>query len=224
MLQRIACNIKDYQNFFALTEMDLNKRMVEFFSGYNSFNQGMQQRQLHQIISCDPSYATPQEELQDQAKLLENGLQQNFNQKTYPFSFRTFPNFEVMLQHHQKVSHDFFADYLQGTKEGRYLNCTLEQHHFANKNFELVLLHYLFAKAELSLEHLFAHVEAALQLAAEVRIFPLLDANAQHSALLAPLCLLLQQRGFGVELKKVDFEWQMQGHVLLIVREQFCEV
>lgn len=223
MIKRIACNVDDYQKFFALTEFDLTKKIIEFYGAFNSFNCGMAKRQCN-IYSCDPLYSASLSELQKQEKLLEHELQKSFAEESFPFSFHTFATFEVMMQHHQQVATDFFADYANGVAAGRYLSCRLEQHDFAPKSFDVVLLHYLFAKPGLILEEVFRQLQTALQLAPEVRIFPLLDDNAQHAALLAPLCLLLQQNGFGVELKKVDFEWQTQGHVLLIVREQFCAV
>jgi hypothetical protein len=84
------------------------------------------------------------------------------------------------------------------------------------------LLHYFFSRAGLSLEQLFAEIQQALLLAPEVRIFPLLDDAEQASPWLAPLLLILQQHDIGVELRQMNYEWQVKGSVLLILQSQAC--
>lgn len=215
-MSRVNCDFRDYQQAFALDELK-GKRVIEFDAGCNSAK--AEQPAAH-WTSCDPHYGLPLAELRGWSSTQTSALSASYSAHPQRFSWRRFKDFAELLAHDQAVAAKFFQDYEKNPSH--YLAHTLSQHGFTKNSFDVVLLHYFFSRAGLNLEQLFAEIQQALSLAPEVRIFPLLDDVEQASPWLAPLLLILQQNEIGVELRQMNYEWQVKGSVLLILKSQAC--
>ncbi len=112
----------------------------------------------------------------------------------------------------------FLADFEQGKDEGRYLVQSLPRLSFADQAFDLALCsHFLFLHGEhLNLEFHLAAIWEMLRVAGEVRIFPLLNVNAERSPYLAPV--MDEFARFQPEICRVDYEFQRGGDQMLVLR------
>ena len=57
-----------------------------------------------------------------------------------------------------------------------------------------------------------------MRVAKELRIFPVLTLDGKRSPFLDDLIDDFKGRGFSVELKKVDYEFQIGGNEMLVIR------
>lgn len=112
---------------------------------------------------------------------------------------------------------EFLADYPEGRDAGRYRGGALPLIPCADGAFELALCsHLLFTYSE----HLSAafHVSAVAELcrvAAEVRIFPLVDFAGKPSPHLEPVIAELSARGRRATVEKVPYCFQCGGDAML---------
>ena len=113
----------------------------------------------------------------------------------------------------------FLKDYDEGRRAGRYLPAALPDLPFADDSFALSLVSHLLLlySAQLDLEfHLTSAIEL-LRVAPELRVFPLLDIEGHMSCHLVPLAERLRARGYGVEVRRVAYEFQKGGNRMLRV-------
>ncbi len=103
---------------------------------------------------------------------------------------------------------------------------TLPKLSFDNESFDLALCgDYLFAGNETLTDPF--HVQALIELArvaTEVRVVPIVDKQGQPSKHLGPVLQVLQEQGFGVEVRQVKSTTQNNGHPLLRVWNEACKV
>lgn len=95
---------------------------------------------------------------------------------------------------------------------------------FDDQSFDIALCsHFLFVDSD-NLSESF-HIEALLELArvaTEVRIYPLMDQEGHPSIHLGPVLQMLQQKGFGVELKHVGSSDLKGGNAILRLWNEAC--
>jgi hypothetical protein len=216
----LGWDIAAYQKMFALTEEDLNKKIIELHSGLNSFNATQHQKNRH-VVSIDTLYHQSLLDLQVWEQTEFSILLHNV--AAHPEQYTLTDEQQLWVQHRQ-VTDVFFADYEQGKREGRYLPAVPPELNAKQPLFDLLLAHELFLSEYDSVTEFEKHVHQLLTYAEEVRIFPVYDLEGHTHALLAPLLLILQQQGLGVELRKVDYEWQKGAHVMLRIWAQTCAV
>jgi len=91
---------------------------------------------------------------------------------------------------------------------------------FEDDEFDLSLCsHLLFLySAQLSFDFHFASMLEMLRVAREVRVFPLLDLDLQHSAHLDPVMAELRSADFHPEIVNVPYEFQKGGGQMLRAR------
>ena len=63
-----------------------------------------------------------------------------------------------------------------------------------------------------------------MRVATEVRIFPLLNCHSEPSPSVAPLVMMLQDQGYGVEVREVPFALKPQGNAMLRIWARQCNV
>ncbi len=107
-----------------------------------------------------------------------------------------------------------------GRREGRYLAASLPSLPFRSGEFDLALCSHLlfFYSDPLSLEFHRAALRELCRVASEVRVFPLVDVNAETSAYLDPMLAELTRAGIGVEVRSVPYEFQRGANQMLRIR------
>jgi hypothetical protein len=153
------------------------------------------------------------------AETYETVLQQA-SENLEAFVWREIPSVEELGQVRMAAMEAFLADYASGGCDGRYVAAALPQLPFARTTFDLALCsHFLFTySTQLSLEFHLGAVEEMCRVAAEARVFPLLDAPGTPSPHLAPLCERLRERGYSVSISRVRYEFQVGGDKMMAVR------
>jgi hypothetical protein len=115
----------------------------------------------------------------------------------------------------------FLADFEAGVQQGRYRVGELPNLPFSEGEFDLALCsHFLFTYSNLlSLEFHLDAIRELCRVAAEVRIFPLIEQfGAEHSPHVPEVLSCLGAEGYGFEVKQVPYEFQKGGNEMMRVR------
>ncbi len=209
---------EEYIRMFDLKPQELQGQILDCAGGPASFNAQMT-RQGHQVISCDPLYQfSPQEiaqRIEQTYPVILEGVRANLDH----YIWQEISSPTQLGQIRMAAMNQFLADFPQGLKEGRYRTDELPILPFASGQFDLALCsHFLFTYSDcLSLNF---HREAILEMcrvARDVRIFPLLNVSGELSPFLSPLQQELEQQGYTVQIRQVDYAFQQGGNRLLAI-------
>ena len=114
----------------------------------------------------------------------------------------------------------FLADYKQGRCQRRYVDAELPTLPFAEGSFDLALCsHFLFLYTDQLSESF--HVQAIVEMcrvATEVRVFPLVALDGLPSRYADSVSAQLQERGFGVSVEQVPYEFQRGANQMMRIR------
>lgn len=209
----------EYRRMFALTENDLQRRILGCADGPASFNatlSGMGGR----VVSCDPLYVCSAPQIEERiAETYETVIgQTRANQDK--FVWESIKSVEELGATRLSAMRDFLKDYETGKAEGRYVVAELPALPFESRSFDLALCsHFLFLySANFSLEFHQEAIAEALRVAKEVRIFPVLDYNAELSPYLKPIMEQLKRTGREATLETVPYEFQRGGNQMLRIQ------
>jgi hypothetical protein len=115
----------------------------------------------------------------------------------------------------------FLADFPNGKRQGRYVAAELPSLPFRDAEFDLaVCSHYLFLYDRLGVDF---HVQSIIELArvaAEVRIFPLIQLDGRKSPFLPAVIESLVSLGLTGEIVSVAYEFQRGAFEMLRVGHQ----
>ncbi|MDP1602901.1 MAG: hypothetical protein Q8M03_06505 [Legionella sp.] len=218
-------HIDEYQEMFDLTPAQLDGKFLEYSSGPSAFNAEMRQRGKN-CISCDPLYTLDKATLTSKTALIFADMAEKVQREEDKFDFSKYGNIDGLIEKRQAGMAVFFADYLAGKKEKRYVpihDITLP---FPDFSFDLAISsHYLFG--EIENQDLDFHLQVLKELARvakEVRVFPLIDRNGKPSPFLGPVLLGLQKDNYGVEVRSVDYHLQPKGNAMLRIWAQECRL
>jgi hypothetical protein len=95
---------------------------------------------------------------------------------------------------------------------------------YGNNAFDLALCTDLIFYHHMSNEEMLSIIRELARVAAEVRIFPLLDTHGKVSDELGPLLLQLQKNNYGVEVRQVPYHTSSGANAMLRVWEHECKV
>lgn len=170
------------------------------------------------VIAADMLYGTEPDKIK---KLCEDELEKVFHalnpvKDQYRWDF--YGNVQGLKKRRVSAYTRFIEDYSKNFNGAKYVRCDLPTLPFSEGEFSLVLsAHLLFLYSDrLSYEfHLSAASELLRVSSREVRIFPVVGLDSKKSPYLDPLAEDLRAKGFGVELKRVPFEFQKGGSLML---------
>jgi hypothetical protein len=211
-------SMEEYVRMFNLTPRDLQLKILDCAGGPASFNTTMT-RQGYSVISCDPVYQFTACEInrriQEVYPVVIGGVQADQSS----FVWRDIKSPAQLGQVRMAAMDQFLEDFPQGLQEGRYVAAELPTLPFSQDQFDLALCsHFLFTYSE-QLSEVF-HLDAIAELcrvAAEVRIFPLLNLAGEISPHLQPVISALNRQGYQSEIERVDYEFQPGGNQFLRV-------
>lgn len=209
-------NLAEYVRMFDLGERELRQPILGCGDGPASFNAECTRRG-GQVVSVDPLYC------------LAKGVIERCIQETYAdvldqtrrhqdkFCWDDFDSVEALGKRRMAAMQLFLASYEEGKRQGRYIPAALPHLPFPDHTFALALSsHFLFLYTD-NLTHDFhvAAIREMLRVADEVRIFPLLDVNAQKSSYLSSV---LETFGaWRTEIRRVKYEFQRGGNEMLVI-------
>jgi hypothetical protein len=204
----------EYRAMFALTEADLDLRILGCADGPSAFNAAMTARGKR-AISVDPLYSFSAQEIRDRVTATHDVLVERATRIQHRFVWDRIGSPKEMGQLRLNSMNEFLADFEAGKEQGRYLEQSLPELNFADKSFDLTLCsHFLFLYSdEFSAEFHIAAIEEMCRVANECRIFPLLNMKGRRSKYVDAVV-----KHFDASVERVDYEFQRDGNEMLRVR------
>ena len=171
----------EYQAMFALDEADLGGRILGCGDGPASFNAEMT-AQGRAVVSVDPLYAVSAASIQRRVEGTFDEVMDQMRQNAEEFVWTHVPSIEELGRRRMDAMRRFLADYPRGKAEGRYVEASLPDLPFDDGAFDLALSsHLLFLYSEqFDLAFHIRALKEMLRVAAEVRIFPLLQIGGRR--------------------------------------------
>ena len=212
-------SFEEYQAMFALSDKDLSEPILGCADGPASFNTGLTKRG-GKIVSADPLYRFSREEIRNRIDQVFETVLGETRKNAHEFVWEMIPSVEALGRRRREAMDDFLDDYPEGLDEERYIDASLPELPFREKEFDLALCsHYLFLYSpHLSHDFHLRSIRELCRVAREVRIFPLLELGAVPSRHLDEIQKDLQEQGYTVSIVPVDYEFQRGGNRMMKVR------
>ncbi|MEC4682215.1 MAG: SAM-dependent methyltransferase [Nitrospirota bacterium] len=212
-------SFEEYRRMFALSDRDLTQRILGCADGPASFNSGLTKRG-GEIVSVDPLYRFSREEIRNRIDQVFGTVLDETRKNAHEFVWGAIPSVGVLGETRRKAMDEFLEDYPEGRDKKRYIDASLPELPFREKEFELALCsHYLFLYSpHLSLDFHLWSIRELCRVAREVRIFPLLELGAVSSRHLDEIQKKLWEREYTVSIVSVDYEFQRGGNRMMKVR------
>ena len=209
----------EYQRMFALTEDDLQLRILDCGAGPASFNV-QATRRGSRVISCDPLYQWDADDIQQRIAATYDTVLDQTRMNREEFVWDAIASVEELGAVRMAAMSEFLADYDLGKLAGRYVEAELPVLPFLDDSFDLALCsHLLFLYTDqLGDTFHFLAVRELLRIAEEVRIFPLLALGATHSPFVDPVVQVFTHLGLNVTIEKVPYEFQRGGNQMMRIR------
>jgi len=213
-------SFNEYVAMFALSDIDLEKRILGCGDGPAAFNAALT-RQGGQVLSVDPLYRHSAPEIRRRIDKTRDEVLEQTRKNREQFIWSTVSSVEELGQLRKSAMEEFLADYPAGRTEARYLDGELPRLPFANGEFDLALCsHLLFLYSEqLSAEFHIVAIQELCRVARTVRIFPLLEFGARPSRHLNQILSLLSNLGYALDIVPVAYELQRGGNQMLTVEK-----
>jgi hypothetical protein len=210
----------EYRRMFALSDRDLAGFVLGCGDGPASFNAELTRRG-GRIVSCDPLYRWRAPDIRQRIDATFERVIEQTRQNAGAFNWDgQIRSVEALGEVRMTAMRAFLRDFAPGEGGGRYAAGELPNLPFANGTFDLaVCSHLLFLYSEQLSESL--HVAAVSELcrvAADVRIFPLVDLNGRRSPHVASVTAALTRSGHGVSLDEVPYEFQRGANQMMRIR------
>ena len=182
-------------------------------------------RRGHLVVSIDPLYRFSREEIATRVAETFPVVLEQTRANAEDFLWERHGSVEQLGALRRQAMDTFLADYPAGRGEGRYLTGELPGLPFDDSTFDLALSsHLLFLYGEqLSRDFHLAAVRELSRVAAEVRIFPLIELSGQPSRHLSPVQSQLHASGYQTKIVTVNYQFQRGGNRMLIIRPPLKE-
>ncbi len=171
-------------------------------------------------MSVDPIYRFSAEDIRSRIRETYAEVMEQTRQNMHEFIWKSIRTVDELGRLRMAAMEEFLSDYPQGLNQGRYVDGELPHMPFSDGEFDLaVCSHLLFLYSE-KLSEAF-HVESIRELcrvAAEVRVFPLLELGAKTSRHLQSVADGLKAEGYAVTIVPVTYEFQRGGNQMMKVR------
>lgn len=209
----------EYVAMFSLTAEDLRAAILGCGDGPASFNAELTRRG-GTVTSIDPLYAHSADAIRARIAKIAPVVLGQTRQYADSFVWTHIRSIEHLQEVRLAAMDDFLRDFAAAGSAARYQTGGLPVLPYRDGQFGLALCsHFLFLYSS-SLSQQF-HVDAIAELcrvAAEARIFPLLELGGAESRHLRPVVGALEARGFSVAISTVPYEFQQGGNRMLVVR------
>jgi len=209
----------EYVSMFDLTENDLVLRILGCGDGPAAFNSALTKRGGN-VISIDPIYVFDAAQIKSRVSDTYETVITQMRKNKNDYVWGAIPSVEQLGNVRMSAMETFLADFEIGKQEGRYIAGELPSLPFESGRFDIALSsHFLFLySAHLSAEFHLQALQEMLRVAHEVRVFPLLALDSAPSPHLDFVSKYLENHGFGVEVKRVPYEFQRGGNEMLVIK------
>lgn len=209
----------EYTAMFTLTPQDLHRRLLDCGGGPSSFTAELSALG-RRVTACDPLYAFSAAQIRRQIVATARRMTALTEAAQDRFRWDRYGSPRQLARLRLRTMRRFLDDYLAGRVQGRYVVGALPSLPFATQSFDLALCsHLLFTYSEqFTTAFHIASLRELVRVAREVRVFPLVTAfTAETSPHLAPVLEHLQTHGCAVEMRPVEYEFQLGGNQMLCI-------
>ena len=209
----------EYLQMFSLSKEDLGKRILDCAGGPASFNDDLT-KLGGKIVSIDPAYQLPPEEIRRQIGEAHQVLRRFLSENRDFYSLDIYDNsIDEYCQVHLAAMDDFLSDLPAGKLEDRYLVGKLPELPFKDKEFDLALCgNLLFAYRDVfSIEFHVQSIEELCRVSKEARIFPVTKPGVRETDDLETVIKRLNERGYLTERVGLSYEFRKYNKEMLRV-------
>ena len=212
-------SFEEYRRMFALTDRDLEGRILGCADGPASFNTEATRRGTG-VVSSDPLYRYDVSQIRERIAATRDQVLEQTRQNAAEFIWDTIASVEQLGTVRMAAMQAFLDDYETGRQQGRYVDAELPTQPFPDRSFDLaVCSHYLFLyTSQLTEAFHQASVNELCRVAREVRIFPLLALGGRQSPYVEPVVISSRGRGYEVKIEAVPYEFQRGGNQMMRIR------
>ena len=213
-------NLKEYQEIFNLSNDDLDKNIISFGDGPASFNSELNYLRK-KCTSIDVIYQFSETELKERFEVVKEQVMKQVRNNTKNFVWKNIKTPDELEIIRVKSMSDFLNDFSKGKKEGRYIYHSLpEKLNFEKRTFDLGLSsHFLLLYPKLGIDFHIKSINEMLRLCKEIRIFPILNLNAEKSEMLDDVITHFEKK-YIVKIEKVKYEFQKGGNEMLTLKHK----
>ena len=211
----------EYRRMFNLQDHELGYSILGCADGPASFNAELT-RLGGKVISSDPIYQFSCDEIAERVRAVYPAVMEEVKQHRENFIWDQFDDEEALGHCRMRSMEMFLQDYDAGVADGRYVGASLPFLPFEPQQFRLALCsHFLFLYSDKvdQAEHLKA-VGELCRVAEEVRIYPLVDLNAEESIHLAPVMSAMENYGIAARLMPVNYQFQKNATHMLVLKTE----
>jgi hypothetical protein len=206
----------EYQRMFALSERDLEVKILGCGDGPAGFNAEASRRGAR-VVSCDPIYEWSASDIRGRIAETYEQIVEQTRRNADEFVWTSIPSVEELGRRRMGAMETFLGDYDAGKTEGRYVNGSLPVLPFGDDAFDLALCsHLLFLYTEqLGEDFHRSAVRDLCRVAHEVRIFPLLALGGQRSPYVEVVAGEARAAGYEAIIETVPYEFQKGGNQMM---------
>ena len=207
--------LQEYGSMFNLTADELRKNIVSFGDGPASFNAEMTTLG-NSVTSIDPIYQFSHTELKNRIDEVKVEVLEQIAKNQEKFVWTSIKDINELERLRMGAMNHFLDDLEKGIRDNRYVNHSLpEPTSFADSQFDLGLSsHFLILYAGLGLDFHIKAISEMMRICTEIRIFPLLNLNAERSEVLDGI-LDYFGKEYEAEIAVSGYEFQKGGNKLL---------
>ena len=209
----------EYVSVFGLSEDDLTLRILGCGDGPAAFN-SLLTKCGGSVTSVDPIYAFDAAQIRSLVAETYETVMTQARKNQGDYVWEAIPSVEQLGSIRMSAMENFLADFNAGKQEGRYIAGELPSLPFENGRYDIALSsHFLFLyNALLSAEFHLQALQEMLRVSREVRVFPLITLDGTPSPYLHFVSEHFEKNGFGVEIKRVPYEFQRGGNEMLVIK------
>ena len=211
----------EYVAMFALSNADLQKKILGCSDGPASFNCVLTQKGGH-IISVDPLYQFNAQEIEKRIHDTYQEVIEQADRNKHEFVWNSISSVKELGRIRMEAMKSFLSDYPKGLSEGRYVVGSLPALPFARKRFDIALSsHFLFLySTQLSEEFHIQSIKELCRIAHEVRVFPLLELGSIKSRHIESVKKKLIDKDLIIAIEKVPYEFQKGGNEMMTIMDK----
>lgn len=208
----------EYVAMFSLSERDLEKRILGCSDGPAGFNAELTRRG-GRVVSVDPLYRFSADEIRARIDDTFGKVMEQTARNRDEFVWQNIRTVEELGRVRMEAMEEFLADFPHGG--ARYVAWELPSLPFGAREFDIALCsHFLFLYSEqFSADFHIRAAEELCRVAAEVRIFPLLELGSRSSRHVQVVVDALNASGHRCSIETVPYEFQRGGNQMLRIED-----
>lgn len=212
--------LEEYKTMFALNEEDLKKPIASFGDGPASFNAEMTKLK-NNVASFDPIYKFTKQQLINRIVETKDIVMKQTKENKDNFCWNTIKGLDELENIRMYAMNKFIEDFEDGKIEKRYIPHELpNKTAFSDNHFDIGLSsHFLLLYTQLGLEFHIKAIDEMLRICREVRIFPILDLDAEESSLLQPI-IEHYKRNYNIKIEQTGYEFQKNGDKMIVINKK----